>query len=346
MLYVTTRIHGDAFTARHALTENRGPAGGFYLPMRLPELGPEHIASLGEKSFGQNVADVLNILFNGKLDGWTVDISIGKHPVKTAALGNKVYAAELWHNPKGQLEWLARNLAEALLDTQVVSEISEWMMVSTRISLLFGIYGDLVRSEVFKSGDRLDVAVPAADLSQATAAFFARKLGLPIGNIVVSCNENNGLWNLLHQGELRTQAAVVKTGLPKCDYSVPPGLERLIFSILGAAQTDRFLQKCVAGGNYSLSEFQMKQLRKGFYVSVVSQHRTEAMVSGICGSCGYIPDPYVTQAYCGLMDYRAGAGEHGIALILGEDSPLCSPEFISEALGISQEELKERIEGS
>ena len=41
MLYVTTRNNRDAYTARRALTENRGPDGGFFVPFREPVFTPE-----------------------------------------------------------------------------------------------------------------------------------------------------------------------------------------------------------------------------------------------------------------------------------------------------------------
>ena len=55
MLYVTTRVRGDAFTAMHALTENRGPGGGFFVPLRLPHLDAYQIAELEKKLGTTNV---------------------------------------------------------------------------------------------------------------------------------------------------------------------------------------------------------------------------------------------------------------------------------------------------
>ena len=46
MLYVTTR-GGDAFTAFRALSESRGPEGGFFVPLRLPCFDTEQIGSMG-----------------------------------------------------------------------------------------------------------------------------------------------------------------------------------------------------------------------------------------------------------------------------------------------------------
>ena len=78
MLYVTTRVGQDAFTANRALSENRCPEGGFFVPMRLPYFDEVQIAQLAEKSFSQNMADILNLFFGTRLDGRSLELAIGR----------------------------------------------------------------------------------------------------------------------------------------------------------------------------------------------------------------------------------------------------------------------------
>ena len=53
MLYVTTRVKQDTFSAVQALNEDRGPGGGFFVPMRLPYYPASDIRGLGKKTFSQ-----------------------------------------------------------------------------------------------------------------------------------------------------------------------------------------------------------------------------------------------------------------------------------------------------
>ena len=46
MLYVTTRDNIEAYTAHKALTENRAPDGGFYVPFHMFRFSDEEIQSL------------------------------------------------------------------------------------------------------------------------------------------------------------------------------------------------------------------------------------------------------------------------------------------------------------
>ena len=81
MLYVTTRGKYDAFTAARTMNLDRGPDGGLFIPFRLPQLTRDEIIALGSKTFGQNVADILNLFFSTRLSGWDVDMTIGRSPV-------------------------------------------------------------------------------------------------------------------------------------------------------------------------------------------------------------------------------------------------------------------------
>lgn len=344
MLYVTTRISGDAFTAYKALTENRGPDGGFYLPMRMPHFDKSQISALADKSFARNVADVLNILFNTRLDAWAIEFGIGRYPVKLVSLSGRATVAETWHNPAWRFERLAKGVEKAIRQSDQVEQVpGDWLMIASRTAVLFGIFGELLHSGAVTADTPVDVVVPAGNFSAPMAAWYARSWGLPIATVVVCCNENGSLWNLLHKGELRTDAVASKTDTPACDYVVPPDLERLIFSTLGREETARFCETCRRGGTYYLEPAQLEHLRRGVYVSVVSRQRMESAIPNLYKTDGYIAEPYTALAYSGLCDYRSRTGGNRGALILSEESPAYSFALIARCMGMSPTELKKRL---
>lgn len=345
MLYVTTRIGDDAYTANWALSENRGPGGGFYLPLRMPKFSRAEIEALGEKSFAENVADIVNLLFNTQLDGWAVEFGIGRYPVKLVSISGRAAIAETWHNPVWRFERLARGIEKAVRQSDQISPApTDWLMIASRIAVLFGIFGELMQGGAVSMDAPVDVAVAVGNFSAPMAAWYARDWGLPIGNIVVCCNENGSVWNLLHKGEIRTDAVAARTATPDCDFTVPTDMERLIFSTLGKAQTERFCETCRKGGTFYLEPHQMQTLRKGMYVTVMSQQRLESAIPNLYKTDGYIADPYTALAYSGLMDYRSRTGEFRNALILSDESPAFSLNLLSKCMGISSKELKNRID--
>ena len=344
MLYLTTRTQNDTFTAARALSEDRSPDGGFYVPMNLPHFDRQDIKNLGKSSFSQNVADIINLFFSTKLDSWAVEFAIGRYPVKLHSISSRETVAETWHNPLWRFDRLARGIEKAIKQSDLVCEVTgDWLMIATRIAVLFGLWGEMLRSGQISPDERMDVAVPNGNFAGPMAAWYARRMGLPVGTVLCCCNDNNGTWKLLHKGQLRTDKPVSATATPACDYQVPADLERLIFANLGMRSVNDFLQVCKDGVTFYLEPEQQQKLRDCMYVPVTGQRRLESAIKSLYNSCGYLADPYTALCYSGVLDYRSVTGESGPVLILAEESPVHSLLFLSKTLGIHPVELNKQI---
>ena len=77
--------------------------------------------------------------------------------------------------------------------------------------------------------------------------------------------------------------------------------------------------------------------------SVVGQSRVASAIPNVYSSHGCILEPYTALVYCGLMDYRSQAGEGRNALILSEYGPGTNLQITAEMMGITEEELKEKL---
>lgn len=343
MLYVTTRNKNDAHTAHKTLTADRDSDGGLFVPFQMPVLSREEILSFKDKSFGQSVAEILNLFFSARLDGWDVEFCIGRYPVKLVPMSHRIVVAETWHNPDWDFARIVRNLSSRIRgndDTHGVP--SAWAWIVIRIASLFGLYGQMLRQGLAPEGI-MDVAVCVGDFSAAMAAWYAREMGLPVGTIICSCNDNCSVWDLLHHGEMHTDTVAVPTNTPECDVGVPTNIERLIFGQLGVEEVTKFLEASRQGAVYAPSEDDHIRLRKGMYAAVISHKRMESMIYNVYRTSTYLLDPYSALAYGGLQDYRATVGEGRTTLLLAERSPVCSAATVAKAMGITVQELKERV---
>ncbi len=331
MLYVTTRNNIDAFTAQRALRENRGADGGRYLPFRMPRFSEEEIRGLKENTFGQTVAEMLNRLFGTKLSSWDVDFSIGRTPVRLLPLHHRIQSAEIWHNPDWSYERLVNNLLQQLCPEECIP--GSWAKIAIRIAVLFGIFGELMRSGI----ESADVSVVSGDFSAPISAWYARQWGLPIGNIVCCCNENNAIWDLICHGQMRTDGISKETVIPEADVIVPEELERLIFECGGFEEVEDFLSACQKGRSYCPGDGTLSKMRKGLFVSVVSSKRIDVTIPGMYNTNRYLMAPHTALAYAGLLDYRAKTGRTGHAVVLSEKSPNHACSAIARSLGIPED---------
>ena len=343
MLYATTRNKHDVHTAHKTLTVDKIDSG-LFVPMQLPTLTKEDITALGEKTFGQNVAEILNLFFAGRLDGWDVDFSIGRYPCKLVPMNRKIVVAEAWHNPDSDFARIVRNLAGRLRGNDNEAGVpSNWAWIAIRIAVLFGLFGEMFRHGIASADNKIDIALPAGDFSGPMAVWYAREMGLPVGNVICSCNENSALWELLHHGAMRTDIVAQSTSTPECDVGVPFGIERLISSVLGTQEAERFRSVCSQGMVYAPGEDKIDALRKGIYIAVVGQMRMESVIYNVYRTSTYLLDPYSALAYGGLQDYHSAAGEGRMTLLLSERSPICSAATVAKAMGINVKDLKDRL---
>ena len=332
MLYITTRSDRDAFTTHRALSEDIAPDGGQYVPFTAPRYSPEEIAALKEKSFSQTVADFLNYFYSAKLTAWDVDFTIGRNAAKLICMNHRIAIAELWHNPRGDFAYTVSSLYNKICNETVPTKIpTQWFVISVRIAVLFGIYGELLRNGSVSAGCAFDVCVGDHDLSAFIASWYARSYGLPIGKIICAVNEESSLWDFIHRG----------TYTP--DQSAVSNVERLIHGTLGFDQVRMFLLKKDANKNYLLDEEHLQLLNSGLFCCVTSKARIASTINSLYRSNSYITDENTAFCYGGLQDYRAKTGESTLTLLLAERTPLADADFVSSATGIAKDSLTKYI---
>ena len=326
MLYVTTRDNRDPCTPYRTLHSMRSSDGGFYLPFRHPGFTPEEIEALTEMSFGESVAQVLNRLFNTRLTGWDIDSCCGRKPVRLCPLNQRILIAEGWHNPEERFSFIIESIARKLCPD--IAEASEWVHIAVRASVLFGLFTQLQKTGISQA----DIAMVSGDFTLPISAWYARHWGLPIGNIVCCCNENNSFWELLCHGQMRTDTVAVSTRIPEADIAVPAKLERLIYEAGGQEAVAGYLDCVRTGSVYHPGDSLLSQIRKGMYASVVSSLRLNNTIPSVYRTHSYLMTPSTALAYAGSMDYRAKTGQTRPILIWAEESPSVHATVIGQIM--------------
>lgn len=344
MLYVTTRNKDEVFTAHRVLTGNRGPDGGLFVPYRLPVFSEQEILSLADRNFNANVAQIINLFFSSRLVSQDLDLALGRRCVRLQQLGQRIIMGECWHNTDWTFDRLVADLTALLVkDSEAPAKPKGWAGTGIRIAVLFGMFGELIREGIAAFDRKVDVSLVSGDFEGPMAAWYARAMGLPIGNIICCCNENAALWDFICHGQLRTDGAAVPTMVPEADVQVPQGLERLIGLYGGQEEVDRYVGAVHEGSTYYLEDAMLHRLRQGIYVTVSSEKRILQTIPAAFATHRYVLCPAAALAYSGLQDYRARTGEMPNALILTEQSPGLHAARIASAIGIPESALPQYL---
>ena len=272
-------------------------------------------------SFHECTARVLNTLFDTRLTGADIELCVGKRPVRLRDLGQRMVILECWHTPAREESGLSGVLARLIRGGGPENAAGDWSAVAIRAALLFACLGELHRAGMLHLGQSVDFAAVAGDLSAVMSGWYARAWGLPIENLVCVCNESNGIWDLLHQGELKTDAVSISTITPAADIPVPAGVERLIFSCGGLKETCRFLNDFRRGQTYIPEADVLEQMRGGLSVSVIGTQRVINTKTGVKRSIGYTLSSYDALCYAGVQDFRARGGGSRPCILLSQFAP-------------------------
>ena len=262
-------------------------------------------------SFGQCIADVLNLFFRAGLNGWDVDFCIGRQSVRVVPLGQKIWAAECWHNPDRNFTYMVNKLSAGILHEREWTQSTYWARMGVRIAVLFAAYAQLRKQNILRRGQCIDISVPTEDFSLPMACWYARRMGLPVGNIVCACRDSSRLWDFYRNGSLSLTQEENRKGVLR-------GLEPLIYSCLGREEVLRFLQKIASGCAYTLQEIKRKEISDGFRVCVISSSRMDTVIRSTCSSSAYPLDKRCALAFAGIQDNRTAEGESRVTLLLSQ----------------------------
>ena len=340
MLYESTRNNGVTFSALRALKEERAADGGFYVPVELPHYDKTTLTALLQEETSEIIIRILNEFFDVKLGQPDLQFALGRRFFGLARINHRIVIGELWRNSEWSFEGVCRRLMERMSGEQTQQAPGMWMRIACRIAMVFAMYARLQSAEVIEPGEKLDMAVMTADFEGPYALWVARKMGLPIGQIVCCCNENSGVWDLFNRGQIKLNARTIQTQTPKCDCAAPPVLEMLIHGALEREDLEEYLGVLERGGNYFLPTDRAKQFQEGFSASVVNGDRLKMAIPNLFSTNGYILCPYSALVYTGLLDYRSRPGPRRAALMVTDFDPRDSAYTVTRALAISDRELR------
>lgn len=311
MYYMTTRNSQETSAITQVLTSTAAPDGGLYIPSSLNAFTRGELDAFVQHGFAETVARILNYFFHTQLNSWDIEFCLGRNSVKCINPGRKVLAVQTFHNPGGSYQFAVGEIYK-LLQRQQPKACTGWAKVAISVAYIFGIYTELCRSEALPLGDIFDVSVRAGDFTEPAAALYCKKLGLPVGKILVCTMENSAIWDLVNHGQFGTS-------LLKPDQKL--GLERLICGIYGHEETLKYKAACDRHGVYTLPEEEAGVIADFVFAAVIGSTRISNIAGSVRRTSGCSLNTDAAVCYAGIQDYRAKTGQGSVAVLFSHVNP-------------------------
>lgn len=343
MLYASTRSKVETYTAQRTVWSERAVDGGFFVPISVPQFKRTEMMRMKDNTPEDNIALILNHFFQTEFSGKEVEYLLGREYYRLVNISHRMILGQLWHNEAGQIDHVISTLIRRFAAQISDGEPGEWPRVAVRVALLFALVCDMEKQGLASPLHPIDVAVPAGDFTWPMAAWYARKMGLPIQTIICCANEHDGVRDLIHRGQIRLDSTAPRTITPRCDFGIPVGVERAIYTMLGREETAEYVRVLRKGGIYSVNPEQRRFLGEGMYVAVNNSKRLMEVIPNAYRTFEHVFCPYSALVYTGVMDYQSVTGRYNKVLMLCDYSPVHSLDVTARAMGIGKAELKKRL---
>jgi len=186
------------------------------------------------------------------------------------------------------------------------------------------------------AGDRpVTFCVPTGNFGNVLAGHYARRMGLPVGRLLIASNTNDILSRLIHTGELAAHE-VVPTLSPSMDIQISSNLERLLFEFFDGdgAATAALLARFRAEGRATLNSEQHEALGAGFSGDRLDDAETLEVMGRVHAESGMFIDPH-TAVGVGVAERCRRRGELMVSLATAH--PAKFGEAVVQATGSAPE---------
>jgi len=178
-------------------------------------------------------------------------------------------------------------------------------------------------------------SVPTGNFGNVLAAWAARRMGLPIAQLIVGSNRNDILTRFLSNNDM-TVRAVEPSLSPSMDIQVSSNFERLLFELLGRdarATTDTMLRFRTEGRMPVTNEAwrEATQIFRGF---ALDDEGILAEIARLHRTSGYLADPHTAVGTAAAL--AVPPSDRAIPVVVAATAhPAKFPDAVRQATGIT-----------
>lgn len=174
----------------------------------------------------------------------------------------------------------------------------------------------------------VNFSVPTGNFGDIYAGYIARRMGLPMGKLIIATNQNDILARCLKTGEYKVTGVHASLS-PSMDIQVASNFERLLFDLYGrdGKRIGQMMQDFKVTKSLTLSPSAHAEFAAAFDAHAVSDKETLKVIEATHTACGYLLDPHTA------VGVKAAAEHAGITVTLATAHPSKFPEAVKKATG-------------
>lgn len=166
---------------------------------------------------------------------------------------------------------------------------------------------------------KVNFSVPTGNFGDIFAGYLAKRMGLPVGKLIVATNENNILERFILDG-LYKPGEFRSTYSPSMDIQVASNFERYLYYLLdeNPSAVSALMDQFKSEGKIVVNEEQLRQVKEDFAAHGVVGEECLQTISKYYAESNYLLDPHTA---CGVAAYETYNQPNEICVTLATAHP-------------------------
>lgn len=197
--------------------------------------------------------------------------------------------------------------------------------------IIYYVYGyiELLRKQAISKGEKINIVVPTGNFGNILAAYYAKRMGLPVNRLICASNNNKVLSDFFNTGIYNKERDLLLTSSPSMDILVSSNLERFLYHL---SDDENLIREKMTDlkekGKYHWDSF-----REDIYANYTNEEETAYWIKEVYERENYIIDPHTAVAYGVYMKYLEAEKDSSKTLIASTASPFKFHKKVLTSIG-------------
>ncbi|MBR2448143.1 MAG: threonine synthase, partial [Clostridia bacterium] len=198
-----------------------------------------------------------------------------------------------------------------------------WGRLAPQIVYYVSAYCDMLERGDDYLKDGFNIVVPTGNFGNILAAYYAKKMGVPVNKLICASNANNVLTDFINTGKYDRNRKFFTTISPSMDILISSNLERMLFELSG--NDDKAVAKMQndlsESGIFTVSEEIKAKMNDLFYGGCCDDEATLETIKELFAEYGYLCDTHTAVAMKVYKQYVTETGDDRPTVIASTASP-------------------------
>lgn len=203
-----------------------------------------------------------------------------------------------------------------------------------QIIYYFASYIELLKEGKIEDGEEINIVVPTGNFGNILAAYYGKRMGLPINKLISASNENKVISDFIQTGVYDRRRELNLTSSPSMDILISSNLERLLYHLgYKDQELEELMDDLASKGIYKIDKKELDE----FYSGYSTDEEVEATIKRIFEDHDYLLDTHTAVGIDVYRKYRDETGDRTKTIVASTASPFKFGGAVAEAVGIDTE---------